>query len=237
MDLYMQFDQTLTDAELDPLRALVRRRAEGEPLQHLLGTIEFLGRTFAIDKRALIPRPETEQLAEILLERARGCQRIVDVGTGSGVLAITFAAEIPAAQVQASDISADALALARENAGRHAVTERITFHPTDLLEGIEGPIDLIAANLPYVPTGEWASLAREVRHDPRIALDGGVEGMDVIARLIDTATTCLHGELALEIGHTQAPAVQAALTAHNYRDIAVATDYQGRSRFVFAKYG
>jgi release factor glutamine methyltransferase len=237
MELYMQFDQTLTDVELAPLRALVRRRAQGEPLQHLLGTIEFLGRTFAIDKRALIPRPETEQLVEILLTRSRACERLIDVGTGSGVVAITFAAEMPAARVDAVDISAEALALAQENSARHGVAERITFHTTDLLDGIEGPFDLVVANLPYVPSAELPRLAREVQHDPRVALDGGAEGMDIISRLIESATKCLRGELALEIGHGQAAAVQRALTALDYRDIAVATDYQGRTRFVFAKYG
>jgi release factor glutamine methyltransferase len=237
MDLYLQFDQPLTEAELDPLRALVRRRAQGEPLQHLLGTVEFLGRTFAVDRRALIPRPETEQLVELVLARAGGCQRILDVGTGSGVIAVTLAAEIPAARVEAVDISPDALALAGENAARHGMTERITFHTADLLGEIAGPFDLIIANLPYIPSGDLPHLAREVQYDPRLALDGGPEGLDLIRRLLDDATTRLRGELVLEIGHAQADPVAHALTARHYRDIAVSTDYQGRNRFVFAKYG
>jgi release factor glutamine methyltransferase len=237
MDLYMQFDQALSEAELEPLRLLVRRRASGEPLQHLLGTVEFLGRTFAIDKRALIPRPETEHLVEIILARSRSRQRLLDVGTGSGVIALTLAAEMPDAQVAAVDISAEALALARENAERHALADRVTFHRGDLLEGISGPFDLVVANLPYVRSAELSGLSREVRHDPPMALDGGVEGLDLIDRLIASATGLLQGELALEIGHNQAPAVERALTAHHYRDIAVATDYQGRNRFVFANYG
>ena len=237
MELYLQFDHALSDAELEPLRTLVRRRAQGEPLQHLLGTIEFLGHTFAIDKRALIPRPETEQLVEMILARSRDRRRIVDVGTGSGVVALSLAAEIPAARVEAVDISPDALALARENAERHALADRILFHQGDLLETLNGPFDLVVANLPYVRSSEMPNLAREVQHDPHIALDGGAQGLDLIARLIGSATALLEGELALEIGHDQAAAVERTLNAHNYRDIAVATDYGGRSRFVFAKYG
>jgi release factor glutamine methyltransferase len=240
MDLYLEFDRPLSDAELEPLRDLVRRRAAGEPLQHLLGTVDFLGRVFRSDKRALVPRPETEQLCEILLERWKGqtfTGRIVDVGTGTGIIALTLAAEWPQAQVEAVDLSADALALAAENAAKLELIDRVRFVQGDLLADVEGPFALIVANLPYIAAGEIAELSREVQFDPRSALDGGEIGTELIFRLIEQATGKLQGAIALEIGHQQSAAVCAELARHKYQDIKPATDYQGRNRFVFAKYG
>ncbi len=236
MDLYLEFERPLSEADLAPLRELVRRRAAGEPLQHLLGTAEFHGRVFTCDKRALVPRPETEQLVELLLA-APAAGRVLDVGTGSGVIALTLAASWPEVQVEAVDVSADALALARENATRHALTERVRFFESDLLDGVTGEFDLIVANLPYIATEEIAALAREVRHDPVGALDGGERGLALIERLLAEARQHLRGRLALEIGHDQAAPLRAALEAHNFQDIRVVSDYQGRNRFVFAHYG
>src|SRR5215471_1145246 len=151
IELYLEFERLLNESELAPLRDLVKRRAEGEPLQHLLGTVEFCGRTFLCDKRALVPRTETENLVELLIsnfksEIANG--RIVDVGTGSGVIAVSLAAEFPGAEIVAGDISEDALALASENAERLGVAHRVQFLKSSLLEGVEGSFNLIAANLP-----------------------------------------------------------------------------------------
>lgn len=237
MDLYLAFDRPLGEAELAPLRELVKRRAAGEPLQHLLGTAEFHGRVFACDKRALVPRPETEQLVELLLAEKPAPRRLLDVGTGSGVIALTLAAEWPEAQVEAVDLSEAALALARENAAKLGLETRVQFLRSDLLAGVAGEFDLIVANLPYIATGELAALAREVQHDPAGALDGGTGGLELIERLIVTARDHLRGRLALEIGHDQAGPLQERLAAHNYQDIRVTTDYQGRNRFVFANYG
>jgi release factor glutamine methyltransferase len=236
MELYMEFDRPLADQELEPLRALVKRRAAGEPLQHLLGTAEFHGRSFLCDKRALIPRPETEQLCELVLAGGNS-NRILDVGTGSGVIALTLAAEWPEAIIEAVDVSEDALSLARENAARLGLAERVSFFPGDLLAEARGEFDLIVANLPYIDSDEIAGLAREVRHDPLSALDGGARGLAVFERFIPQVTRHLRGRLALEIGHDQAEALDALLRAHNFQDIRLQSDYQGRNRFVFALYG
>ena len=236
MDLYMEFERTLADAELEPLRGLVKRRAAGEPLQHLLGTAEFCGLTFACDARALIPRSETERLCELILkEPAPG--RVLDVGTGSGVIALTLAAALPQAQVEAVDISEDALALARENATRLALAERVRFSRSDLLAGVEGEFGLIVANLPYIDRAVISTLSREVQRDPLSALDGGAGGLDLLRRFIAEVPRHLRGRLALEIGHDQSEALVALLGQHNFQDIRPVSDYQGRNRFLFATYG
>jgi release factor glutamine methyltransferase len=237
MDLYMEFDRPLTDIELEPLRSLVRRRAQGEPLQHLLGTAEFYGRVFAIDKRALIPRSETEQLVEKVLEISREWKSILELGVGSGAIALTLAAELPSSEVQAVDISTDALQLARTNAERLGLAERVRFLQSDLLANVTGEFDLIVANLPYIAPEVLPTLAREVQHDPMLALDGGAGGMEIILRLIADAPKHLRGQLALEIGHDQLEPLSAELHRHKYQDIRGATDYLGRNRFLFAKYG
>ncbi|MCE9611355.1 MAG: peptide chain release factor N(5)-glutamine methyltransferase [Chthoniobacter sp.] len=236
MELYLEFDRPLAEQELEPLRVLVKRRAGGEPLQHLLGTAEFHGRTFGCDKRALIPRPETEQLCELVLAGGTAA-RVLDVGTGSGVIALTLAAEWPEACVEAVDLSDDALALARENAARLGLAERVVFSQSDLLESVTGEFDLIVANLPYIATAEIAQLAREVQHDPLPALDGGPRGLEIFERFIPQTARHLRGRLALEIGHDQTSALTELLGAHNFQDILPQTDYQSRNRFLFANYG
>ena len=236
MDLYLEFDRPLGEQELEPLRVLVKRRAAGEPLQHLLGTAEFHGRSFLCDKRALVPRPETEQLCELILA-AGPAKRVLDVGTGSGVIPLTLAAAWPEAVVEAVDISPDALALARENAERLGLAGRVTFIKSDLLANVTGTYDLIVANLPYIARGELEVLSREVQHDPRSALDGGPDGLDLFRRFLPQAAQHLRGRLALEIGHNQGPTLDELLAAHNFQDIRVQTDYQGRNRFLFATYG
>ncbi len=236
MDLYMEFERPLEDAELEPLRGLVKRRAAGEPLQHLLGTAEFCGRTFACDARALVPRPETEQLCELVLKEP-AATRVLDVGTGSGVIALTLAASMPDAQVEAVDVSEDALALARENARRFSLAERVRFSRSDLLAGVEGEFDLIVANLPYIDRAAIPTLSREVQRDPLSALDGGAGGLELLHRFIAEVPRHLRGRLALEIGHDQAEALAAVLARHNFQDIRPVSDYQGRNRFLFATYG
>ena len=213
IELYLEFERTLTEAELTPLRELVRRRGQGEPLQHLLGSVEFCGRTFLCDQRALIPRPETEELVEQILRSTIDHEpsTILDVGTGSGVIALSLAAELPKAEVHAVDISEDALALAARNAKELGLENRVHFARSDLLAQTAGKFDLIVANLPYVPTSDRTSLSREVRHDPETAVFGGEAGDEIIRRLIAAATTRLRpgGLLALEIGIGQAEALSS----------------------------
>jgi release factor glutamine methyltransferase len=243
IELYLEFDRPLSERELEPLREKVRRRAEGEPLQHLLGHWDFLGRRFKTDRRALIPRSETELLGETVLKmlaiREPKATRLVDVGTGSGILAIIFALEHPELEVVAVDISDDALALARENAERLGVPDRIAFSRSDLLDRIDGPFHWIVANLPYIPTGDIPGLQREVQFDPGLALDGGEDGLTLIKRLIESipGKIASNGWVALELGQGQAESVRNFLARQNYRDISIMKDYQGVERILVARYG
>ena len=242
IELYLEFERHLNESELVPLRDLVKRRGAGEPLQHLLGTIEFCGHTFVCDKRAMVPRPETEQLVELLISNFRSetaHSRIVDVGTGSGVIALYLAAEFPEAEILAVDISDDALALARENAGRLGLVDRVKFLPSNLLENVAGAFDLIIANLPYVSKEQRQTLSREVLHDPEVALFAGARGDELVRELIMQAPSGLrpHGMLALEVGIGQSEMLVAALAEKNYRDIWTENDYSGVTRFLFARYG
>jgi len=242
MELYLDFERRLRESELAPLRELVKRRGLGEPLQHLLGTVEFCGRSFRCDKRALVPRPETEQLVELLISHIKSeiaYSRMVDVGTGSGVIALTLAAEFPKTEVVGADISEDALMLARENAERLGLVDRVRFLRSNLLESVQPGLDLIVANLPYVSTEDRQNLSREVLHDPEVALFAGARGDELVRQLIAQAPSRLRpgGILAMEIGIGQSETLLAALAEKNYRDIWTEKDYSGVIRFLFARYG
>jgi release factor glutamine methyltransferase len=240
IELYLEFERVLTDSELAPLRDLVKRRSEGEPLQHLLGTVEFCGLTFLCDKRAMVPRPETEELVEFLKSEIRSPKsEILDVGTGSGVIALSLAAEFPEAEVLAVDVADDALALAQENAARFNLSDRVRFLNSRLFENAEGAFDLIVANLPYISTKDRDTLSREVLHDPETALFAGERGDELVRELIAQAPSKLRsgGMLALEIGLGQGDALLSALAEKNYRDIRSKNDYNGVTRFLFARYG
>jgi release factor glutamine methyltransferase len=192
------------------------------------------------DKRALIPRPETEQLVEYLGDLTfPQSPRILDVGTGSGVIILSLAARLPSAQLHAVDISDEALSLARENAERLGVGDRIQFSHSHLLDQIQGEFDLIVANLPYVAVSDAAQLSPDLRHEPAIALYGGEGGDELIRDLIAVAPPYLRprGWLALEIGHGQSEALSRFLEEKNYHDIAAKKDYAGTPRFLFARYG
>jgi release factor glutamine methyltransferase len=239
IELYLEFERDLAEDELAPLRELVRRRGQSDPLQHLLGTVEFCGRTFLCDKRALVPRPETEDLVELLKSEVRDQKsKILDVGTGSGVIALSLATRFPEAEVVGSDISEEALSLARENAARLGIG-RVQFVQSDLLQNISGDFDLIVANLPYIATVDGSTLSREVLHDPEVALFAGEAGDELIRELIAAAPARLraNGMLTLEIGIDQADTLTALLSEKNYHDISAKNDYSGVTRFLFARYG
>ncbi len=241
IELYLEFERELTEAELAPLRELVRRRGQGEPLQHLLGTVEFAGHTFLCDKRALVPRPETEQLVEKIADcrlPTADCW-ILDVGTGSGVIALSLAAKFPEAQITATDISEEALGLARENAERLGLTNRVEFRQGDLLTDVNQRYDLIVANLPYVSARDRATLSREVGHDPAVALFGGDRGDEIVRKLIEAAPSHLApgGLLALEVGIGQADDLAAFMAEKKYHDIETHRDYAGVIRFLFGRHG
>jgi release factor glutamine methyltransferase len=241
MDLYLEFDRPLGEKELGPLRELVKRRVDGEPLQHLLGTVEFLNHTLASDRRALIPRPETEQLCELILAEAKaaGCTwksgPIVDVGTGSGCIALALAAALPEARVTAVDFSEEALALARENAARTKLEERVTFLKGDLLSAVDGPMSLLVANLPYIPSAELPGLPREVRRDPAMALDGGPDGLLLVRRMLEQARTKLApgARVALELGMDQPSRLAEELAGGIFHEMKAVRDYSGHERFLF----
>ena len=237
MQLYTQFDQPIEEADLVPLRENLKKRGEGLPLQHLLGKVWFHQQEFITDARALIPRPETEELAEWILKWDLPDDSLVlDMGCGSGVLGLTLASQRPGWQLTLADVSPDALALAQENAAAQEI-HNATFLHSDLFAAIGTQFDGIVANLPYVPESERPTISREVSHDPALALFSGPDGLDLIRRFIPEAFHRLKpgGWLVMEIGHDQASQVTEILKASGFTAIAVKTDMSGIDRFPFAK--
>ena len=237
MQLYTQFDRPLDEADLGPLRDLLKRRGEGIPLQHLLGSVPFHGRDFICDGRGLIPRPETEELAEMILAGLPpGALDILDMGCGSGVLGLTLAAERPESRVTMADVSEGALSLTRENAAKLGL-ENVSLIASDLFAAVSGRFDIIVANLPYVPDGEASGMARELSHDPALALFSGADGLDLLRRFVPACAGFLKpgGTVALEIGHDQASHVRVLLESSGFTAINVRRDLSGIDRFPFAK--
>ncbi len=223
------------------INGLLERRAAGEPIQYILGEAEFFGLPFRVTPDVLIPRPETEHVVETAIGLAQRFPdpRIVDVGCGSGCIAVALAHSLPEAQVTATEISPGALTVARENAARNAVADRIRFAKGDLLAPLAGrQFHIVASNPPYVSIADRNSLAVEVReHEPALALFAGEDGLEAIRRLIHQAFAALvpGGFLVMEIGHDQSPAVQAMLCEAGFGEISFAPDLQGVPRVACAR--
>jgi release factor glutamine methyltransferase len=237
--LYRRLTESLDEPFEKSYRGLLAHRVAHEPTPYILGHKEFFGLDFEVSPAAIIPRPETEALVEeaISFVRDRHADQpivIVDVGTGCGAIAVSLAHLLPTAQLIAIDISPDALALARRNADRHVSAQPITFLQGNLLDALEAPVDLILANLPYIPTAAWAELPPEIRdHEPRQGLDGGPDGLRHIARLIAAAPEHLGdgGRLVLEIADEHATATTTlALDAFPDATINVHKDLAGLDR-------
>lgn len=237
--LIMQSERPLAVAELAAFRELFKRRRLGEPVAYLLGEREFYGIPLRVDARVLIPRPDSERLVEVALERTRARSMLgsaLDLCTGSGCVAIAFARQRPTWNVTASDISSDALQLASENAHRTGAIRNLRLVHGSLFAAVSGQrFDLITANPPYIATAELALLPVDVRDfEPRLALDGGADGLDLVREIAAQAPSqlALGGVLALEIGADQGPATLAILEAHGYQELQLARDLGGRDRVV-----
>ncbi len=269
--LYAHPERDLSPDEQSRYNEALEQRARGVPSQYITGHQEFWGLDFIVGPGVLIPRPETEHLVEAVLELCKQMVasplsrpglarqggevlRIVDVGTGSGCVALALASELPQAEIHATEISADALEIARANAARLALDQRVTFHHADLLQelphpvspnsgatrvgqpGLEGPFDVVASNPPYVGESEYDKVQLEVRKfEPRHAVFAGPEGMDVIRRLAPQARASLKpgGWLAMEIGYSQELLVRAVV--RDWQEVRTVPDLQGIPRVILAR--
>jgi release factor glutamine methyltransferase len=234
--LYLQHDRPLGERELDRIRELVRRRARREPLAYVLGHREFWSMDLVVRPGVLVPRPDTETLVEAALELVPEGERcfVADVGTGSGAVALAIAKERPEARVFATDIADEALRVAKENATRLGLQERVAFLKGPLLDPIpsDRAIDVVVSNPPYVPSAEIAALMPDVRdYEPRVALDGGADGLDVIRALIAAATRARRG-IAIEVGQGQAEAVCALVRESGFPEVRTRKDLTGIDRVV-----
>ena len=237
--LYAHGERPLTKDEIARYDDALGERARGVPAQYITGHQEFWGMDLIVSPAVLIPRPETEHLIETVLElvRERPAQRLVDVGTGSGCIALALARELPQAEVHAADISPEALEIARANAARHQLEDRIQFYETDLLAGMqEGAFDYVVSNPPYIGDWEIDSVEAQVRRfEPGLALFAGPSGLEVFARLIPQARKVLHpgGWLIMEMGHSGRERVCELLK--DWKEIRITNDLQGIARVVAAR--
>lgn len=247
LDLYLNPDKPVTEAERTRFKSLIRRRAAREPVAYIISEKEFYGRIFHVDRRVLIPRPETEALIETALKYAsdRSVPHIVDLGTGSGCIAVTLALEIPDTHLLAVDQSRDAIAVAIENSTRHDVADRILFREGNWFEPLTDlaapkTIDLVVSNPPYIRHDELQKLQPEItRYEPRLALDGGSDGLQPYLQIASGAKYWLKsgGCLILEIGHDQGDAVRQILANTEFGTISIFKDLAGLDRVIWAVNG
>jgi release factor glutamine methyltransferase len=243
MQLYLQFERALTEKETDRYRELIKRRGSREPLQQIIGSTSFCGLEIVVNRYVLVPRPETELLAETawtFLRQLPVEPAVLDFGTGSGCLAIALAIHSPLSRITAVDISSDALALARQNAAAHSVGDRIKFYQGEGLAALPQGLrfDLLVSNPPYIPTAEIATLHPEVRDfEPHQALDGGADGLNFYRRLSAEASLLVKPGAAaiLEFGDGQAETVCGIFEAQNWIVEQIIPDYSQRPRIVIAR--
>ena len=242
MQLYLEFDRPVEEAALEKLRVLVKLRGEGQPVQHLVGSVEFCAYEFKCDGRALVPRPETEELLELLLAKDWPQNlKILDMGTGSGVIGLSLAAKLSekkSAHVTLADFSPEALSLAKENrSGLELTEEDVALIQSDLFESIEGDFDLIVANLPYISDADMKELSREVQCDPALALLGGTIGTELMERFIKECSDYLKpgGMISMEFGFQQAKILQSHAKEAALQAVEIVSDDSGHERFLFAQ--
>jgi len=239
LSLYLNKDSKLDKDKSALFSSILKRRIKGQPVQYILGSSEFMGLKFKVDKRVLIPRPETEILVEAAIEGLKNIEKpdVLDIGTGSGCIAVSLAKNIPNCKIMATDISPEALELAGQNADLYRV--KIEFLRSDLFAGLRlKEFDLIISNPPYVPTRELKSLAREISFEPVLALDGGSDGLDFYRRIISQASGYLKkgGLLVFEVGINQAGQVKDMLeTGEKFDDLRIIKDYNNIQRVVIAR--
>lgn len=237
MDLYLSFDKPLSEADRARYRELVRRRAkERVPVAYLTERREFWSLPFRVTPDVLIPRPETETLVRVALDLKP--RRVLEIGVGSGCISAALARELESVEIVACDVSAPALALARENLAALGLLERVTLVEARELSQMEGGFDLVLSNPPYVASGELAGLAPELHHEPALALDGGPDGLDVIRQICADAPARLDrpGALAFEIGAGQADAVAELLRATGAAEVETFPDLAGIPRAILGRY-
>lgn len=240
IDLYLSYDRPLEEKELSPLREYIKRRGSREPLQYILGDVEFMGKKFFCDRRALIPRPETEELIGVLAARYESIEKpkhICDVGCGSGVIGISLAYLWNDSLINMIDLSEDALQLSRENIKLSGISlDRFNVLKSNLLSDTQENFDLIVSNLPYIESKDIELLDEELKHEPKTALDGGSNGITLIKELISQSKSLLleGGMIALEIGDGQAETVSDVLLEEGYKKIESLKDISQIDRFVVA---
>ena len=244
LKLYLNFDRVLNEGELGKVREMVKRRAAREPLQHILGSTSFCGLEIKCSRAALVPRPETELLAErawqFLATVNSQPATVLDLGTGTGCIPIAIAAKCAGAVIHAVDLSEEALALTRENAATHKLAERIVFHSGDLFAALPAGscFDLIVSNPPYIAAEEIAMLEPEVcKFDPRLALDGGADGLDFYRRIAREAAAFLkpHAKVMVEFGDGQEAALEKIFCDEKWIVDTIVPDYSSRPRILIAR--